>query len=443
MSAADVDVVVVGAGLAGLAAAHRLRGRGRSVAVFERSGRTGGAILTERTADGFLFERGPTAMRTGSVHLSSLIHQVGLASKILPSLPTARARWVWKDGGAHRLPMSPGALLKSHLLSARGKARLLLEPFIPARPRQDESLASFVARRFGAEAVEALADPFVTGIFAGRAEDLGLDAFPFLRDAEREHGSLVRALLARGGRGGGAGLMSLEDGLSSLTDALGDALGDDLRLSSPVARIEAEPSFVRIHFGSGDAVTARRVIVATTARPAAAILGPEAAALEGIPSPPVVTVGLGVRESDLTHPLDGFGLLRAGDASIPSAGPVIGLVFASNVFTGRAPEGHRAVTAILGGSRHPEIADLDGAAAVRAATWALDAAFGLQGDPVTTLVTRWPRGIPQLLPGHARRVAGVRAALPQRVHLAGAYLDTVGLEGAARSGLAAADALFT
>ncbi|MCB9736475.1 MAG: protoporphyrinogen oxidase [Deltaproteobacteria bacterium] len=439
----DADVIVVGGGLAGLAAAHRLARRGVAVRLVEAGARLGGNVATARTDDGFLFERGPNAIRGGSVAIESLIAAAGLAGDVIESGPNAKARFIWRGGKVHAVPSSPPALVRSELLSGRAKLRMLAEPFVKARPEDGETLGALLTRRIGRGAVEALVDPLVSGIFAGDVDALGPDALSLVKDAEREHGSLFKALVAARRKGGkrASGMATLRRGLDTLPTALGAALGEAVRLETAVGRVAEAPRGVVVELAGGGALSARAAIVATPARAAGELLGGAAAALGTVPHPAVATVSLGVADADLRAPFEGFGVLRAGGVPIPGAGPVIGMVFGSSVFEGRAPAGHRAFTAILGGARHPGVLELTDEELTAHAAAAVDALMGLRGGAKVAVVTRWPLGIPQFTPRHLRRIKTVRAALPAGVALAGSYLDAIGMEPAVGSGFAAADAV--
>ncbi len=457
MSAGDggVDVVVIGGGLAGLAAAWRLHRRGVDVQLVEAGTRVGGFVGSITTPDGFVIEEGPGSIRGDRTTITSLVHDAGLSDAIEPSLPAAKARFVWAKGAVHQLPNGPLALLRSRVLSGAGKLRLLSEPFRKARrddgndqpgTTPDETLAAMLTRRIGAEAVASLVDPFVTGIFAGDPERLGVEALPGLGELEREYGSLFKGMLARGGMAGG-GIYSLKGGLATLPRALAQKLGGRVRLGVAVEMIEFARESVdgsaRVVLANGEVITAREVIIATPGHEAARLLQmPAAGFLERLPHAPITKVELGVRPGDLQRGIDGFGLLCASSSPLPDgARAILGIVFASSVFPGRAPEGLRSMSVMLGGIRDPGIVERSDADQVAQAVAAVRALLGLRGEPVMTHVSRWNRAIPQYQPGHGRALAGLRAALPAGVHLAGNYLEGVSVDAVVASGFAAADSV--
>lgn len=441
----DAAVVVVGGGLAGLAAAYRLFRRGVDVRLVEAGPRVGGFVGSITTPDGFVIEEGPGSIRGDRTTITSLVHDVGLGAAIEPSLPAAKARFVWANGAVHQLPNGPAALLRSKVLSGAGKLRLLSEPFRKARrddgagAMEDETLAAMLTRRIGAEAVRNLVDPFVTGIFAGDPERLGVEALPGLGELEREYGSLFKGMRARGMAGGG--IYSLRGGLATLPRALAQALGDRVRLGAAVARCERSANGHAVVLANGEVITAREVILATPGHEAARLLQmPAARFLETLPHAPITKVEVGVRPGDI-DPIEGFGLLCASSSPLPNeARSILGIVFASSVFPGRAPAGLRSLSVMLGGIRDPGIVDRSDEDQVAQAIAALRALLGLRGEPVMTHVSRWSRAIPQYQPGHGRALAALRAALPAGVQLAGNYLEGVSVDAVVTSGFAAADA---
>lgn len=445
----DRAVIVVGAGLAGLAAAWRLHRRGVDVIVLESGPRVGGFVGTV-TRDGFVIEEGPGSIRGDRTTITSLVHEVGLGDAIEPSLPAAKARYVWAKGALHKLPSSPPALLKSGLLSAAGKLRLLSEPFRKARrgaaADADETLAAMLTRRIGAEAVAMLVDPFVTGIFAGDPARLGVDAFPGLAALESTYGSLFAGMRKSGGLGGG-GIYSLRGGLGTLPAAIARQLGDRVRTGAAVARVNQTTDGVAVVLAGGETVCARAAILATPAREAAGLLGVTVSEelthfLAELPLAPISKVELGLRPGDLANPIEGFGLLCASSSPLPDgARAILGIVFASSVFPGRAPTGLRSLSVMLGGVRYPGIVERSDADQTAQAVAAVRAILGLRGEPVMTHVSRWDRAIPQYQPGHARALAALRAALPAPIKLAGNYLEGVSVDAVVASGFAAADAV--
>lgn len=441
-SAPDLEVAVVGAGVAGLSAAAELARAGREVAVFEASPRSGGAAWTSPRA-GFLVERGATTFRIGAA-ADRFLREHALDDGLVAASPASRARFLLRAGRLVPVPLSTAAFATNRLLSAKGKLRLLAEPLVRAGDATGESVAAFAARRLGAEACERLVAPFLIGVYAGDATQLGAEAvFPRLVEAERSHGSIARGLLAqalRGGTRGRAGSWSWRGGVGALTHALAARLGAALRLRSRVSHVTFEAGTYRLEIEgeSGSArLSARRLVLATPAREAAALLTPldpdAAKALDSIAYAPIVCLSIGVEASPRIR---GFGFLvpdGEGDA-------LLGCLFPSELFPGRAPPGRALVSALFGGLRRPDAVDWPEDRLLGELERALDRLLHLRGAPERLAITRWPRAVAQPGCQQPRRVADARARLARfpGLALAGAHLDGVAFGDALASGASAA-----
>ncbi len=413
-------IAVLGAGITGLTAAFRLSQRGHRVQVFEASGRVGGAIRTEQDGP-WLVECGPNSLLAGDPAVAALIAELGLAPERLSAAPAARHRYIVRAGTPLPVPLSPPALLRSPLLSMRGKLGLLRDLFLRPRVRHaDLSLADFIAAHVGREAVDYLLNPVVTGIYAGDPSRLSTrHAFPALWELERNHGSLLRGQRAAARQrksGPAAGILSFRRGLQALPDALAARLPAGSLLLHARAEALVPTAGQRwnviwsdhagTHTGGCDAVVA--------ALPAPALAGLRfgtlgerpLASLDGIPHPPVASLFLGYRRADVAHPLDGFGLL------VPEVErrALLGVLFSSTLFPDRAPADHVALTVLVGGTRQPELAQLPAAQLVAAVAPDLQALLGVRGAPVFQRHTFWPRAIPQYNLGHGSHLETMAAA---------------------------------
>ncbi len=446
-----MKVAVVGGGVTGLAAAYRLQTLGFEPTVYEAAPKIGGVAGTQRR-NGFLAETGPNSLAAPKPAAAALFTELGLAERLLEASPAARKRYIVRDARLVPLPLSPIELLTSPVLSPGAKLRLLREPFIPpSDPAIDESIAAFVGRRFGPEPLTYVAAPFAAGVYAGDAEALSVrHALGRLYALEQEHGSVVSGLLAqaraarRGRAGGMAGrIVSFPNGIGELTEALAQRLGDRICTASPVRRIGRE--------GSGWAVTTDHGSEAyqgvAFAAPAYA-LGEVAfdcdraerlREVAAIPHAPVASVVLGFPRGAVAHPLDGFGVL------VPAVERrrVLGTLFSSSLFPGRAPDGHVTLTSFVGGAGRPELVQLGADALIALVREELTELLGAFGDPVFSQVSVWPRAIPQYVVGYQRwldlldEVEGANPGLA----LAGSYRFGVSLGDAIISGLAAGDRL--
>lgn len=410
------DILIIGAGISGLATAWFLRERGHQVQVLEAASEPGGCLRT-LARDGFLIEAGPNSTLSKGGAFDELVRGVGLAADQIEGNPLAKRRFVVKGGAPLALPGSPIAFLRTPLFSARGKLRLLAEPFI-GRAEDEESVAQFVRRRLGQEFLDWAIDPFVSGVYAGDPEKLSARAATAKVYAlEAEHGSLIKGALARALRGKASGpqprgkLVSFRGGMQALAHAVAAALGDAVRLNAGAESLARLPDG-RWQVRAGRAAyEAERIVIAVGAEQAAQLLTPLDAApateLRAIHYPPVMSVALGFSRQQVRHPLDGFGML------IPrrEQRTTLGALFSSTLFPGRAPDGRVLLTAFIGGARNAAVAGLDDGAIVGAVLADLRALLGVDGEPVFTLVNRWPRAIPQYELGHLARIERIDAAL--------------------------------
>jgi oxygen-dependent protoporphyrinogen oxidase len=421
--------LVIGAGIAGLVRGFTLARRGADVFVLEASPRPGGVIRSDRRV-GYLLELGPNTVRPVPA-IWRLLGELDLRDRAIVSDPRL-PRYVDFAGRLHRLPSSPASFLTSGLLTPGGKLRLLSEPFRPRGGTSEETVAQFAARRLGREAAERLVAPFVSGIWAGDATRLSnAEAFPSLANWELEGGSLFRGALRQmrasrrdstAGRRPPRGLLSFPEGLEELPRALAGALGPRLRSGRAVQSVERRGAGFRILLADGETLEAEQVVLATPSRESArlcAAFAPEAAAaLEAIPYAPVVVLHLSWPAESARMDLAGFGHLV-----VPGPGRrILGAVWASSLFPGRAPEGRILLAVFLGGSRDPEAARLPEEELVSAARRDLEEQLGVRGDPQVVAVTRWDHAIPQYVSGHRERIAALERA--EREHPGIAFLGS-------------------
>lgn len=462
------DAVVIGAGISGLACAYRLKMLGLDVALVERSDRVGGVIRSERIG-GYLIERGPNSSQ-GSEELMALVEEVGLMGEVAEGDPKAPA-YVYFAGKLHAVPSSAGAFIRSGLLSLSGKLRILKEPLVPARRSgEEESVAAFARRRIGREAAERMVAPFVSGVYAGDAEKLSVSAaFPALANLETGYGGLFRGMLAkaRGARrekkSAGAALdkaaparrrlVSFQDGMESLPAALAARLGEDLitavgdlrlRAAGPWAKppegaagdsasdLGATTRYARpvrfvLETGRAGDIACGRVVIAAPSGAAASIVAPLSdelrRLLEEVYYPPLSIICLSYDEAAIKTPLDGFGFLVPPSERMS----ILGCVWNSSLFKGRAPEGKALLTVFIGGARNPAGARLPDAEMVSLAHSELQKILGISSEPHLVAITRWERAIPQYNVGHAARVRRIEALLKNipGLYLAGNYLHGV------------------
>jgi oxygen-dependent protoporphyrinogen oxidase len=451
-------VAIIGGGISGLSAAHTLHKRGIPFLLLEAGSSLGGVIRTE-LRDGFLLEGGPDSMLAQKPEGIALCRELGLGGRLVPTNPDQRSVYVLHRRRLHPLPEGmmlavPTKILpfaRSRLFSWPGKLRMGLDLVIPGRNGNgDESIASFLRRRFGEEAVARLGEPLLAGIHAGDPEKLSIMAtFPRFREMEKTHGSLVRAMWAtprprsEPGAAPKAAFYSLRGGLREMVDALVVRLDRaSIWTRSAVREVSRSADGFSLLTDAGDTVGARKVVVAAPGpriAPALAGLVPGAAsALAAIPFASSATVLLGYRREDVEHPLDGYGMVVPLTEGIRTTA----LSFVSTKFPFRAPEGHVLLRGFLGGVRDAAVMDLTDEEMVETVTSEMQTVLGLRGAPVLKRVFRWPGGTPQLEVGHLERMAEVQREISQvpGLFLTGAGIRTTGIPDSVADGIRAAEA---
>lgn len=440
-------IAVIGAGVTGLAAAYRLQTLGLVPMVYEATARVGGVARTERR-DGFLAETGPNSLAAPKPSVETLLDDLGLADRLVEASSTARTRYIVRGGRLVALPTSPIELIRSPVLSAGGKLRLLREPFVaPASPEADESIAGFVRRRLGEEVLDYIAAPFVGGVYAGDPDVLSIrHALPRVHGLEQEHGSLTAAGFARmrsrrrrGSRG--MKIYSFPAGIGELAETLAGRLGDRICRNRPVTGVVRREATWTVTAG-GEAVPYDAVVFAGPAYAFGQVRfecegGDRLGELAAIPHVPVAVVVLGFPRGAVAHPLDGFGVL------VPPVERrrMLGVLFSSTLFPGRAPDDYVTLTTFIGGARQPELVRGGPDALVTLAREELAELLGAFGEPAIQHVAIWPRAIPQHVVGYGRWLEildQVETANPG-LAFAGAYRDGVSLGDAVGSGLAAGE----
>jgi oxygen-dependent protoporphyrinogen oxidase len=417
-----VDVVVVGGGIAGLATAYELLRRGIRFVILEHATRAGGVILSEEV-DGFAIDGGPDALLIQKPEGIALCQEIGLGDRLVATkLP--RLAFVQRRGRLHPLPAASvlgiptrvGPFVRTKLFTWPGKLRMGAELFVPRRTDgADESIGSFMRRRFGREATDFLAEPLLAGIHAGDVDRLSLHAlFPRFVEAERKHGSLLRAFrtMNRAPRTTNEGAFkSLPGGLSEMIRALVRILGDaNVRTGATVTSLTGPGPFT-VRTAGAETYHARVVVMATPAYVTADLLEERDADIargcRAIHYASAVTVALAFRRDAVAHPLNGSGFVvpRAEKTGILAAS------WLSSKWPGRAPDGYALMRTFLGGARDPWAIDESDAECVERSMDALRPVLGISGEPLFTRVYRWDRANAQHEVGHLARVAAIDAAL--------------------------------
>lgn len=469
-------IAIIGGGISGLAAAHRLitRDPGCSVQMFEASDHLGGKIRTEHT-DGFLVEGGPDAFIANKPRGVGLSEELGLADRFITPNQRNRGSFALRRGKLYPLPEGLTGLIptelrpmmESKLISPVGKARMGLDLVLPARrDHADESLGAFLNRRLGNEAVRNLIEPLMAGIYAGDASQLSLEAtFPQLRKAERDHGGLIRGVIAarraaerhqnlHAGQAPRTGFLSFEHGMSTLIEALATRLreaGAEIRVGTSVHSIRKRDdgdhgySLEIEQAGQRIRVDVDQIVLAIPAWAAAPLMTPldadAGAALGEIPHVSTALVALAFPASELPNPdtLHGFGYL------VPRAEQreIMAMTWLSSKWEGRVPDGQVLVRAFAGRAGQEHVFAKDDASLVDAVAKELRDVLGIRATPTLDRVYRWERGMPQYTLGHLARVRRIEAGVQrlQGFEIAGNMFRGVGIPDCIASGEAAADRL--
>jgi oxygen-dependent protoporphyrinogen oxidase len=436
------DVVIVGGGIAGLATAYELHRRGIAFQLLERAPRAGGVILSEEV-DGFVLDGGPDALLIQKPDGVRLCEELGIGDRLVPTkLP--RLAYIQRGGALHALPAGSvlgiptewAPFIRTKLFSWPGKIRMGLELFVPPRrDDSDESIGSFMSRRFGREAVTYLAEPLLAGIHAGDVDRLSIRAlFPRFVEAERKQGSLLKAFRPKprtrntkpATRNPDGAFKSLPGGLSELVRALVKVLpADSVQLNTTITRVGgAGPYFVEREDGAR--LDARAIVLAAPAFVTSALTREFDAELSRacgeIPYASAATVALAFRREQIAHPLNGSGFVVP---RVENAGIMAGS-WLSSKWPHRAPEGSVLLRTFVGGARDPNALERSDAELVETSLRALGPLLGISGAPTLTRVFRWNRANAQHEVGHLDRLAAIERAVARHP---GVYVTGSGFRG--------------
>jgi len=473
MGASDLehsaDTAIIGAGITGLCVAHSLHtaaGDQKTFQLIESANKVGGAIQTT-LAEGYLAEHGPNSILVKDKRVAAMLdqlglHEVKLDNEALAARSEAHKRYIVQGGVPLAMPSSPLGIFKTPLFSLGGKLRLALEPFIGRykgreQGQGEESFADFVRRRLGPDILESAAGPFVSGIYAGDPENLSVrHAFPRLWQLENRYRSVILGAIAmqsgrdnksnpNSNRLAPARMLSFRSGMHAMPKAIADSLPTaSIQLNSKLQSITPNDdgwtlvwtdSSAQQHTGHYQnlVLTTPPHRLATLPLPASAhdALKPVVA----MQSPPVTSLVLGFKREDVAHPLDGFGMLiKQSEKS-----PLLGVLFSSSMFDGRAPAGHVTLTCMMGGTMHPEYAQNDDQTVLDE----LGKLLGVKGAPTFRHQTSWPQAIPQYSLDYQDKLdamASCEKAHPG-LHLAGNYRGGISVGDCIVNGLALGEKL--
>jgi len=400
-------IIILGAGISGLATAHWLKKAGLEIHIIESKDEPGGSMETI-SKDGYTIDFGPNSGLETTPLISQLAEEVGIKSEMIYANEEANKRYILKDDELHELPTSPPAFIKTKLFSPKAKLRVMGEPFIGrSEDGYYQSIAQFVERRLGREFLDYAIDPFVSGVFAGDPEKLSVkSAFPKLYRLEEVYGGLVKGMI-KGAKERkqrneeskqSARMFSFINGMQSFPQAIADKLGNVIEYNSSVNSIEKVLEGYKVYYSASgiNKETTADIILSTL---------PVFKAAEYFSSfenkfnehankifyPPVLVLYLGYKREQINRELDGFGFL------IPSKMKknFLGAIWSSTIFPNRAPEDYASFTLFVGGARKPNLFDEDINTIINRSIKEFSEIMNAQGEPVLVEYKKWHKAIPQ------------------------------------------------
>ncbi|MBI5236806.1 MAG: protoporphyrinogen oxidase [Deltaproteobacteria bacterium] len=456
--------VVIGAGIAGLAAALSLREHAKGapfeIVILDKNPKPGGNIVTER-ADGFLIEGGPDCFLSEKPWAMELCKRLGLEHELLMTNDEFRKTFVYSRGALHELPegvilMIPTKILPlafSSLITFKGKFRMFMELFVPKKKDgEDESLASFVRRRLGQEALDKIAEPLVAGVHAGDPDTMSVrSSFPKFVQMEEEYGSLIKGMLKRLSliKKGAAPLgerpekvtmfVTLKHGLgvlvAEITKRLSGFENTFIKTGAGVEYVSAKRGSFEVVLKGNGSIEADAVIIAAPAYAASHLvkrLDPGISEkLLSIPYASTATISLGFNKKDIAHPMNGFGFV------VPKIEKrrIMAATWVSRKFKYRAPEDNVLIRCFAGGAKDPAIVRLSDEELVKIARHELKEIMGIVSEPVLARVYKWINAMPQYTIGHEQRVSEIEALLGAHhgLYLTGSAYRGIGISDSIRN----------
>ncbi len=410
------DLIIIGAGLTGLSAGYYAKKRGLSVCIVEQSDRIGGVIHT-CSENGFVYEQGPNSGVVANAETAELFDELYDTCPHITAGDAARRRLVLKNGQWHALPHSLGSAVRTPLFTMGDKLRILGEPFRAPGTDEDETLAQLVVRRMGRSFLDYAVDPFILGIYAGDPALLVPKyALPKLYDLEQRYGSFVRGSIAKKKQAterdkkATRQIFSFPQGMSQLTETLADRIGrEHIFTGAHDIRVEqlGERNFAVSSAALGMYITAPKLVTTAPSHRLPALLPfvPKQlmADIDNLQYAQVVQLSVGFSAWD-GIPLDAFG----GLVPHREGRNVLGALFMSTLFAGRAPEGGALLSVFMGGMRRPEIYGWDDARIAAEAQRELVPLFGLKRwNPDLLKIFRYQHAIPQYTASTKQRIAAI------------------------------------
>ncbi len=441
-------VAVIGAGVSGLTLGVALKQKGVDTLVLESTGRLGGSIESVKES-GYLCEMGPNTLMLGSKVVSDFLERRGLLQSALTAGDSARKRFIVHEGKLLALPGSPLEAVTSPFLSLKGKIKIFGDIF--ARPNIDpnESVAGFFNRHFGDELTTELVGPFVSGVYAGDPHRLVMrHAFPSLWKIGRESGSIVRGIFQKKripkGERVQRRLISWENGLAALIGSLSGELAGSILTGFGEITIQKDGAKGYLILSPQGSVSAEKIVfttpVPTTQKILAPLLDSPAKNLSSIPYVPMVAVHLGFDREQIAHALDGFGVLIRRGLGIR----ILGTLFSSSLFPGRAPEGKVLLTVFIGGRLDQDIMDLSDDEIRKIVLKELSGLLQIKGSEEFVKIKRWAKAIPQYEDDYDRFLSSIEGLEKSYsgLHFSGNAVGGISVPNCIENNLRLAEKLF-
>ncbi len=462
-------IIVIGGGITGLSTAFRLqelinsKNLNYEITILEKSSRLGGVISTS-LEDGFVIEMGPDSFITSKPWAIDLSKRLGLENEIISTNEKNRNTYVLINGELIKIPygffmIAPTNLiqfLKSPLFSWKGKIRILMEPFIPKKNAEDESVASFIERRLGKEALLKAADPLISGIYTADSKELSIKStFPQFLEYEEKYGSIIKGLKrsknsynydpkASGARYGL--FCTFKDGMKTIVDKLEDKLTEaDINLLESAVKIEKIGDKWEIFTDKQKQYVAEGLIITSPSHTALGLihnidpgLSDNLSAIECASSAVVI---LGYNKKNVNNPIDGFGFVvpRSEKSNL------IACSITSNKFNNRAPDGYILLRCFVGGVLNKPILNLEDKEIISKVHQEISNILQIRGEAIFSKISRYDKSMPQYNVGHYKLVLLIKSQIDKLngLEIAGNAYDGVGIPDCINSGEKAAESLIT
>ena len=445
----DIDVLIVGGGISGLAIGSVLADAGLTVQVWEKATHPGGKIQSDKHG-GYLTERGASQVLNFYPEVSRLLAKSGLTGqKVNP--PGRNQRYLVHNGSLTAMSARFATIFRSPLWSTKAKLRMAMEPFIPKGGSENETVSQFIIRRLGVELLERGLDPYVGGPLASDPDLANAwTSLPRLTKLERHYGSLTLGMIVRRVLGrsaaGNSEVFSFRDGMAALTHSLAATLGPRLVTDCEVQELNSDQSGWHV-CGNTDRgpreLLARELVLSIPAGGAAGLLaeldGELTHLLRGIEYAPLVAVHTGLDADSVRHPLDGNGFLAPRSERLA----LNGCLWTTSMFPGRAPVGKVLLTSYAGGARQPAAIDWGDSQCVDEVMCTLAPLLGVRGEPEMVRVDRHAQGLPLYHGHYYRRLQAIDARLAELpgLHLEANYRGGVAVRDRIARAFAVADTI--